>query len=428
MKFLKKETRLIEKEAIIRRVVSKYNTPCYIYFHDNILYNIQRFRSLFAFPVKLFFPVMTNDNPEILRILSNNDSNFFANSISNIEIMLRAGIAPRKMTFASSNCDIMAFEILQSLSAIQFNANSVSQIKQYLTASNRSYVGARINLLSLLKMFGKEHKFRKNLLPTHRLGIPVKELQALLDSGNDIAPKINGFHIYAGTKISDAHFLADCYECLVRFAGQYKEIKYLNFGGGFPIYTECGTDGFDWDFYAKKVHELRKALRADMEIQIEPGRTIIGDAAVFLASITDLYRTDRKNYIGTDASINIFPRPFYYRDKAYADHPVTLLRNNSEKFTNSSRYTICGQSTYSGDILLPNAYLDNPAIGDYLMFENAGAYCSSMRNAFLSSFDPLEILVRDNRFSIIRGEPKKAITERFLMKKGKGANESGKVC
>lgn len=51
---------------LIRHILKKYDTPCYIYFYEDILRNIQRFKSLFSFPTRIFFPMMTNDNPNIV--------------------------------------------------------------------------------------------------------------------------------------------------------------------------------------------------------------------------------------------------------------------------------------------------------------------------------------------------------------------------
>lgn len=54
---------------------------------------------------------------------------------------------------------------------------------------------------------------------------------------------------------------------------------------------------------------------------------------------------------------------------------------------------VSGCSTYSKDYLSHEASLPESEIGDYLVFENAGAYCASMYTTFLGFEKPKEIFI-----------------------------------
>lgn len=322
----------IERRRVIKEVIEKYGTPCYIYFYEDIIENIERFTSQISFPIKLFSPMMTNDNPEIIKLMYQQGLNVFVNSISHFEIAYKAGVSPHRISFTSSNCDSSVFEVLREVPT-HFNANSISQAMKYIEITHRETLGVRVNLSSLLRMYDVEKRYRNEVISSNHIGIDARELKEILNTNQPVSTATVGLHIYPGTNLSNAHFLLDCYKCLVKFAGQFKQIKFLNFGGGFPIYSENAGRNFDWQYFYKGLKVVYEAIRNETavdEVQFEPGRTIIGDTAMFVTEITDIYDIDNIHYIGTDACINIFPRPFYYKD-AYLQHPVSLLEDNSEK-------------------------------------------------------------------------------------------------
>jgi len=403
----------IERKETIKKIIEKHGTPCYIYFYEDIVKNIERFKSQIPFPIRLFFPVMTNDNPNIIKLMYQQGLDIFVNTISHFEVIYKAGIPLYRINFTSSNCDSSVFEVLQKIS-IHFNANSISQAMKYLHITHRKTLGVRVNLSTLLGIYDIDKQYRDKLIPYDRIGIDAKELKGILNANHPLSTAIVGLHIYPGTNLSNAHFLVYCYKCLVELVKEFKQIKYLNFGGGFPIYSENTKSDFDWQYLyeeLKRIYEIIRNETAVNEIQFEPGRTIVGNTAIFVTEITDIYDLGRTHYIGTDACINIFPRPFYYKD-AYLQHPVSLLEDNIGK--NIGTYVVCGESTFSADVLSPSATLKNPKIGDHLIFSNAGAYCSSMRNSFLSSAIPSEILVKGEIFRRIGGEARHILTRKIL--------------
>jgi diaminopimelate decarboxylase len=60
-----------------------------------------------------------------------------------------------------------------------------------------------------------------------------------------------------------------------------------------------------------------------------------------------------------------------------------------------------GKTTYSRDILARCRLPNDICVGDLLVFEDAGAYCSSMTSRFLGQVEPAVIIIDDCQRSVL---------------------------
>jgi len=157
-------------------------------------------------------------------------------------------------------------------------------------------------------------------------------------------------------------------------------IKVMNIGGGFPsMYANTNVDVINSVF--KKIEELKTYLHErNVKLMLEPGRFISAPAGRLITEISAIY----ENNIIVNASI-------YNSDMDAVIVPVKLLIENElskEEFVEKrgKPYVVKGSTPCSVDLFRYRVYLDNPQIGDQLVFINAGAY------NFASDFCDLEKL------------------------------------
>src|SRR5437016_531548 len=118
-------------------------------------------------------------------------------------------------------------------------------------------------------------------------------------------------------------------------------IAHINIGGGLGIHYR--------DEWPPTIHEYvnilqDKLAQSPVEIFIEPGRSIVGNAGTLLTQIEYLKLTDHNNFAIVDAGMNDLLRPALYN--AWQDIlPVTL--RHTEKRT----YDIAGPVCESADFL-----------------------------------------------------------------------------
>ena len=87
-----------------------------------------------------------------------------------------------------------------------------------------------------------------------------------------------------------------------------------------------------------------------------------------------------------DASISVFPRPFHHPD---SPHKVIMPFKSTEIDFEDS--IIVGKTTFSKDILSKTSLSKNLVVGDVIIFDQAGAYCDSMRSKFLGQQEPANL-------------------------------------
>jgi diaminopimelate decarboxylase len=168
-------------------------------------------------------------------------------------------------------------------------------------------------------------------------------------------------------------------------------LEHINIGGGLGItyHKEHPPKILD---YAKAM--LEKIAAYPLEIVLEPGRAIVGNAGVLLTRVEYLKHNSHKNFAIVDAGMNDLLRPALYH--AWQEiMPVTL------RDTNKKRYDIAGPVCESSDIIGKEREI---AImpGDILSINSAGAYGFSMSSNYNSRCRPPEILIDGNKATLIR--------------------------
>ncbi|MEE9525142.1 MAG: decarboxylase [Candidatus Woesearchaeota archaeon] len=140
-------------------------------------------------------------------------------------------------------------------------------------------------------------------------------------------------------------------------------IDIVNIGGGLPsIYANTNEDVIRTVF--DKIKDFRQWLaERDIQIMIEPGRFIAAPAVKLVTKIIAIY----ENNIIVDASV-------YNTDMDAVIVPVKLLVEGELDKNEGKAYVIKGKTPCSMDLFRYRVYLDNPKVGDEIVFLNAGAY------------------------------------------------------
>ena len=141
-----------------------------------------------------------------------------------------------------------------------------------------------------------------------------------------------------------------------------EKIDLINIGGGFPInYKNYTSEVLEYIF--SKITDLKNWLNGkDIELIVEPGRFIAGPSVKLITNILAIHNND----VIVDSSV--------YQgntDAIFQDSMKLLIENESK---DGQAYTIKGKTPCSLDIFRYKVFLNNPKIGNKIVFLNAGAY------------------------------------------------------
>jgi diaminopimelate decarboxylase len=372
----------IELEKIVLELLNKYTTPFYFYRRKVLEETIVEMKNAFSFPgFQLLFATMANDNNDFIRMIVSNEVGACVNSINHLNLVLDCGLSPHKIQFTSSGLREEDMDLLYA-KGITVNFDSLNQVEKWLKKSEGRRAGLRINTGSLTD----------KLQLVDRLGISKKEVLDVMKIAEKYKGIIDGLHIYVGTNFR-SH--TDMLPALIEFfelASIVPTLDYVNIGGGIGVDYLHEGHHFDIREYGEIIRTLNAQLESklgkNIRVIFEPGRRLAASSGVFVTRITDIKILNDIRYVVVDASVSIFPRPFQHPDSPH--QVIVPFKNNAQEYADA---VVVGRTTFSRDIMSKMPLIRNLHIGDIILFDQAGAYCDSMRSKFLGQNEPLNIFV-----------------------------------
>ncbi|GGC86889.1 diaminopimelate decarboxylase [Thalassobacillus devorans] len=196
-----------------------------------------------------------------------------------------------------------------------------------------------------------------------------------------------GLHCHIGSQIFETSGFLMATKKLFASMEEWR-VKYgfiadvLNLGGGFGIRYTKDDDPLELDAYAhaliNEVNEQAAVRNYPIpEIWIEPGRAIVGDAAVTLYSIGSIKEIPGvRKYISVDGGMTDNLRPALYHAKYEA-----VVANQMDAPVHE-KVSVAGKCCESGDMLIWDVELPEVSHHDILAVMSTGAYGYSMSNNY----------------------------------------------
>lgn len=366
---------------LLRDLLTSTRTPFYVYNKGVLEHTISEIRDAFQTQdFQLLFATMANDNEEFLRTVQQLGVGACVNSITHLKRVLDCGFLHSDIHFTSTGIPLEEMRLLAQ-HRITVNVDSIRQLEQWLSLNQGGWAGNRINTSSVLN---------NGAVASDRLGISKNDLPQAIAAATAAGGVINGLHIYVGTDYKDHRKMLEPITQLFQLAAGMPTLEYINIGGGIGVQYLDESLTFDLKAFGAKIISLRAALEdrlsKDVRLIFEPGRRIAASSGIFVTKVTDIKDLEDTRYIVVDASIAVFPRPLL--------HPQSFHKVTSPFKTGTGKsVTIVGKTTFSKDILAKTTLPEDIDVGDVLTFEQAGAYCDSMRSRFLGQYEPQSLFV-----------------------------------
>lgn len=218
--------------------------------------------------------------------------------------------------------------------------------------------------------------------------------------------RLLGLHSHIGSQIFDksgfelaAQRLAERYASLEKKYGITLQV--LNLGGGLGVrYTEDDAPP-PIEAMVEGILGAVRAAFSDQEfalplIMLEPGRSLVAEAGTTLYRIgSEKEVPDVRRYIAVDGGMTDNPRLALYGAK----YECALANRMHDKAVDT--FAVAGKCCESGDMLIWEAKLPQPAFGDILAVSSTGAYNYSMASNYNRIPRPAVVFVRDGRARLV---------------------------
>jgi diaminopimelate decarboxylase len=384
----------------LSEIAAAEGTPAYVYSAATLR---GRYRALDAafggYPHAVHYALKANSTLAIARLVRELGGAADVNSIWELELARKAGFALADCIFTGVGKSNAELECAVPLGLKAINVESAGELARVEAIARRAGVVARVAIRVNPDIDSESHPHISTGLKTSKFGIPIdamKELAATFRSAR--ASKLVAAHVHVGSQITSlepirraAALVAHAVEEL-HAAGVM--LEYIDLGGGLGI----SYDGRDVPSADEYVGALLVETRATgLPIVIEPGRTIVGPAAVLVARIVDIKpRTSSSDFVVLDAGMSEFIRPALY-GAFHQIEPVVVRRGEADR-----QYEIVGPVCESSDVVGRDRTVPRLEVGDLVAIRDAGAYGSAMSSNYNRRPLPVEILVDDEGWRVIK--------------------------
>jgi diaminopimelate decarboxylase len=376
-------------------IAGEFGTPVYIYHAEKIAAQYEKLKNAFAQQdVKIFYAAKALTNINILRFVKSIGANVDCSSINEVKLAVYAGFAPQNILYTSNGIAFSEIEEAKNLK-VHINIDSLSNLEKFGKKFGHSYpVGVRLrpNILAggNLKISTGHDK--------SKFGIPVDQFEKVLDCVKKNNLWIQGLHIHTGSEIGDVEVFIKGIEKLFDIIPCFKELEFIDLGGGFKVPYKEGDTQTDINLLAQKVKESfsnhPNPGKKHLQIWFEPGKYLVSEAGYFVTQVNVLKETSSTAFAGINSGFNHLIRPMFYNSY----HRIENISNESgiKKIYTVVGY-ICETDTFGSD-----REISEIREGDYLVFYNAGAYGFEMSSNYNSRLKPAEVLVKNGKPYLIR--------------------------
>jgi diaminopimelate decarboxylase len=314
---------------------------------------------------------------------------------------LAAGFAPGQIVFSGVGKTPVEIEEALRAGVGLINVESAAEVEVIACVAEQVGTRARIGIRVNPDVTVDTHPYTQTGEKGVKFGVPIDEAQAVAERARAL-PQLTlasvGMHV--GSQIvTDAPYRAG----VAKLEGLVRDLRHagvtsltsLDVGGGLGIAYAPGDAALDVVAFAEAVAPLHRAT--GLEILVEPGRYLVGNAGVLLTRVLYRKRAGGRAIVIVDAGMNDLLRPSLYQ----ALHPIRAVGVDGDA-AGSEPVDVVGPICETGDFLALGRRLPPVEPGSLLAVGGAGAYGFTMSSQYNSRPRPCEVLVDGNRWGVIR--------------------------
>ncbi len=367
------------------RLAREYGTPFYLYDAAVIRAQLAKLR---AFDV-IRFAQKALSNLHVLRLMKAEGALVDAVSGGELERALRAGYTgagePAGVVFTADVIDHATLERVCALD-VPVNAGSADMLEQVGRQKPGHRVWLRVN-----PGFGHGHSRKTNTGgPWSKHGIWHANLDEALRLVEKYRLDLVGLHMHIGSGADFEHLRRVCDAMVTQVRAVGLDLRAISGGGGLPIPYRESDSQFDtaslhrlWDGARKQIEE---SLGHRVSLEIEPGRFLVAESGVLVATVLASKRMDSTRFLLADAGFNDLMRPAMYGSY----HEISVVRARGERATGATEPTVvAGPLCESGDVftqeeggVVVTRDLPSAAVGDLIVLHDTGAYAASQASNY----------------------------------------------
>ena len=391
-----KNKALYAESVAVTDLMVEYGSPLYIYSHGQIASNWQKFDQAFGdHPHLICYAVKANSNLGVLNVLAKQGSGFDIVSIGELERVIAAGGKPERCVFSGVSKTKTEIQRALELGIYCFNVESAAELDRVESVAKLMSTKAPISIRVNPDVDANTHPYIATGLKENKFGVSIdKALELYKKAELSKHLDVFGLDYHIGSQITEVSPFIESLEKSLELISQLKaegiKISHIDIGGGVGIaYNEEKTINIEQ--YVRSV--LDKV--GDLEVILEPGRAIVGNAGIFVTQVEYLKQGGVKSFAIIDGAMNDLLRPSLYGSY----HKAIAVEDNSKGIKDI--WDLVGPICETADFLAKDRELTLEQ-GDYIALMSTGAYGFVLSSNYNSRPRVAEVMVSGSSHALVR--------------------------
>ena len=392
------------EEIPLADLAKQYGTPLYVYSKKALTEAYQAYDKACVDTkgkrrARVHYAMKANSNLAVIDCFKQLGAGFDLVSGGELARALAIGADPKSLVFAGVGKS--ATEIAAALKAGVkcINVESIAELRKINRVATELQIRAPISLRVNPDVDAQTHPYISTGLKGNKFGIAYHEVLKTYREASQL-PQIDvvGIDCHIGSQITTTAPYLDALDKVLDLVEHLKRegiiIHHLDLGGGLGISYSDETPPDITEFTNTLLNRVAERGFGHLDVVLEPGRSLVGNAGVLLTTVEYLKPGVEKNFCIVDAAMTELMRPALYE----AHHGIVPVHKKSAK---ELTYDIVGPVCESGDWLGRDRSLAVEE-GDLLAILSAGAYGFVMASNYNTRPKPAEIMVDGKNAYVIR--------------------------
>ena len=391
-----KNKALYAESVAVTDLMVEYGSPIYIYSRGQIESNWQQFDQAFGdHPHLICYAVKANSNLGVLNVLAKLGSGFDIVSIGELERVIAAGGKPGRCVFSGVSKTKTEIQRALELGIYCFNVESAAELDSVESAAKLMSTKAPISIRINPDVDANTHPYIATGLKENKFGVSINSALELYKKA-ELSKHLDvfGLDYHIGSQITEVSPFIEALEKALELISELKaegiKMSHIDIGGGVGItYNEEKTINIE-----KYVQSVLDKV-GDLEVLLEPGRAIVGNAGIFVTQVEYLKQGGVKSFAIIDGAMNDLQRPSLYGSY----HQAISVEDNSKGIKDT--WDLVGPICETGDFLAKDRELTLEQ-GDYIALMSAGAYGFVLSSNYNSRPRVAEVMVAGSNHALVR--------------------------
>lgn len=353
--------------------VLEYEPPFFLFSKKKLVDNLKKFERLFP-NSQVHYAMKANSEPELLKILAEAGSGFEVASVYELGLLKKLKVKPDKIIYGTSVKPAKQIKEFFDYGVDRFACDSFPEVEKIASVAP----GSKVYVRTIANDSGSVFKF------SEKFGTDPASIIPLLTKAKELGLVPYGISFHVGSQASDPEAWANMLNILRSVLQDLQEVgialEVMNLGGGYPCKYLSSEDAPELSEIAKNTLDALKKFPYKLKLILEPGRGIVADTAIAVASVIERVERRGSTWLFLDLGVynGLFETMAYQGSTRY---PITSMRSIGG--AGEMLFELAGPTGDSPDVITREAMLPSDiAAGDKLIVHNCGAYSLSVTSTF----------------------------------------------